>query len=88
MGRRKDGSTFSMTLSLSEVQDKTDNQRHFVGVMRDLTEVERLNAELHEKSCHLEAILNSTVDAIVTCSQDSRIIAFNTAAGMGFCCGL
>lgn len=82
MGRRQDGSVFALSLSLSEVLDKGDNQRRFVGVMRDLTEIEKLNSELQEQSSQLEAILNSTVDSIVTCDVNSKILAYNTAAGM------
>lgn len=81
MGKRKDGSTFALTLSLSEILDRSEAQRHFVGVMRDLTEIEKLNEELQEKSGQLEAIFNSTVDALITCNEDSKIVAFNSSAG-------
>jgi hypothetical protein len=88
MGRRKDGSLFAMTLSLSEILDRGDPQRHFVGVMRDLTELEKLNDALKEKTSQLEAIFNSTVDALVTCDEESKIVAFNMSAGMWAGCWL
>ena len=39
-GRRKDGSTFPMELAVSEVI--IDNTRHFVGIVRDITERKRV----------------------------------------------
>jgi two-component system CheB/CheR fusion protein len=48
VGRRKDGSTFPMDLSVSEV--KLANRRLFTGFVRDITERKRLEKEILETS--------------------------------------
>lgn len=47
VGQRKDGSTFPMELAVSEFQLGT--QRFFTGIVRDITERTRLEAELRER---------------------------------------
>ena len=47
IGRRKDGSVFPMDLAISEF--KIAGQRHFTGIVRDITERKRLEHELHER---------------------------------------
>ena len=44
-GRRKDGSTFPLELAVAEWRDMQD-QRFFVGIMRDITERKRIELEL------------------------------------------
>lgn len=46
VGRRKDGSTFPMKLSVGEM--RSGNQRYFTGFIRDLTEREESEARLQE----------------------------------------
>lgn len=45
-GRRKDGSTFPMHLSIGEMRQ--EKRRYFVGFIRDLTERQETQAQLHE----------------------------------------
>jgi PAS domain S-box-containing protein len=45
-GLRKDGSTFPADLAVTEFQ--LDNRRHFVGIVRDISERKRLQAQLHQ----------------------------------------
>jgi len=47
VGRRRDGSDFPMDLAISEF--KIAGQRHFTGIVRDITERKRLEHELHER---------------------------------------
>ncbi len=46
-GRRKDGSTFPMDLAVSEFH--IGPRRYFTGIVRDITERKRLEAQLHER---------------------------------------
>lgn len=46
VGRRKDGSTFPMTLAVGET--RTDDKVYFTGFIRDLTERQESEARLHE----------------------------------------
>ena len=47
VGRRKDGSLFPMELAISEF--KLRGQRHFTGIVRDITERKRLAHELNKR---------------------------------------
>jgi PAS domain S-box-containing protein len=47
VGRRKDGSTFPMDLAVSEFH--AGARRYFTGIVRDITERKRLEAQLHER---------------------------------------
>jgi two-component system sensor kinase FixL len=51
-GRRKDGSTFSLRLSVGEIKTER-NKRMFVGFMRDLTERQQAEARLQELQSEL-----------------------------------
>ena len=46
VGRRKDGSTFPMDLAVSEF--RLGDERYFTGIVRDITERKRAEAELRE----------------------------------------
>jgi two-component system, cell cycle sensor histidine kinase and response regulator CckA len=45
-GLRKDGSTFPLDLAVTEFQ--LDNQRYFVGIVRDVSEKKKLEAQLNQ----------------------------------------
>jgi hypothetical protein len=45
-GLRKDGSTFPLDLAVTEFQ--LDDQRYFVGIVRDISEKKKLEAQLHQ----------------------------------------
>jgi hypothetical protein len=45
-GLRKDGSTFPLDLAVTEFQ--LDNERYFVGIVRDISDKKRLEAQLHQ----------------------------------------
>jgi two-component system cell cycle sensor histidine kinase/response regulator CckA len=45
-GLRKDGSTFPLDLAVTEFQ--FDNQRYFVGIVRDISDKKRLEEQLHQ----------------------------------------
>ncbi|OGA77733.1 MAG: hypothetical protein A3G81_29570 [Betaproteobacteria bacterium RIFCSPLOWO2_12_FULL_65_14] len=47
VGRRKDGGTFAMELAVSEF--RIGARRYFTGIVRDITERKRLEAQLHER---------------------------------------
>ena len=84
-GLRKDGSTFPMELSVSEVT--VGNERHFTGIVRDISE--RKEAEqalliekekLEQTTQYLAGILDNAVDAIISIESNGNIRDFNPAA--------
>jgi PAS domain S-box-containing protein len=46
LGLRKDGSTFPLDLAVTEFQ--LDNERYFVGIVRDISDRKRLEGQLHQ----------------------------------------
>jgi two-component system sensor kinase FixL len=81
-GLRKDGTTFPMDLSVAEVHQGDD--RAFVGIIRDITERRRAEAELREREARLRTILDTAVDAIIVIDEKGRIESFSASAARLF----
>jgi two-component system sensor kinase FixL len=77
-GLRKDGTTFPMDLSVAEVRQGDD--RAFVGIVRDIAERKRAEAELREREARLSTILDTAVDAIVVIDEKGSIESFSASA--------
>jgi two-component system sensor kinase FixL len=89
VGLRKDGSAFPMYLSVGE--GVLDGQTIYVGIIRDLTESEQLDAALRasetalrEREARLSSILDTIPDAIVTIDEIGTIESFSAAASRLF----
>ena len=78
VGRRKDGATFPMYLSVGE--GALEGQKIYVGIIHNLTERKKSDAALIEREARLSSILDTGPDAIVTIDEIGRIESFNTAA--------
>jgi two-component system sensor kinase FixL len=78
VGRRKDGSTFPMYLTLGE--GGPTGQRFFVGIIHDLSAL-RWETEQREGADRLLAqIVQSSEDAIISVALDGTITSWNAAA--------
>ena len=77
-GRRKDGSVFPMDLAISEFQ--FGEQRHFTGIVRDITERKRAEEARREAEERMRSVVDHVVDGIVTIDADGLIQSFNPAA--------
>ncbi|WP_423414224.1 PAS domain S-box protein [Hyphomicrobium sp. B1] len=76
-GRRRDGSTFPMHLSVSEYQ--IDGKAHFAGIVRDLTMERRVQEESERQQVLFEAIIKDTPRALVLTDSGRRIFLANPA---------
>jgi PAS domain S-box-containing protein len=74
IGRRKDGTTFPMDLSVSEV--RLAQRRMFTGFVRDITE----RKEAEKAMLHYAALVESSNDAIVGKTLDGQITSWNRGA--------
>jgi PAS domain S-box-containing protein len=77
VGRRKDGSTFPMDLSVGE--SKEDGQPIFVGIIHDLTQRKRSDTELTEAVARMKAVVETAVDGVILIDARGDILMFNPA---------
>jgi two-component system, LuxR family, sensor kinase FixL len=77
-GRRRDGSTFPLHLSVGEML--LPGGRKFTGILHDLTERVSLENRLRASEARWRAVVESAVDAIIVIDAHGCIEAFNPAA--------
>jgi PAS domain S-box-containing protein len=78
VGLRKDGTTFPMDLSVSEV--KLGDRRLFTGLVRDITERKRAEEALRDSAQRMKAILETAVEGIITIDTRGTVESLNPAA--------
>lgn len=82
LGRRRDGSTFPLHLSVGEMA--INGERRFTGMLHDLTRRVRLEDELRASEARWRSVIDSAVSGIVVIDAHGRIEAFNPAAARLF----
>lgn len=78
-GRRADGSVFPMYLSVGEVLH-SDAGPTYVGIIRDTSEQNALEATLREQAERLRSILETVPDAIIVIGETGLMESFSPAA--------
>ncbi len=78
VGLKKNGAQFPLELSIGEahLEDKT----MFTGIVKDISERKIFENKLLEKQTRIEAVLNNTIDGIITIDKRGKIKDFNPAA--------
>jgi two-component system sensor kinase FixL len=77
-GRRKDGSTFPLHLSVGEMQ--LDGEPAFTGILHDLSRRVEIEEALRKSEERVRSIVESAVDAIIVISDRGIIEAYNPSA--------
>jgi PAS domain S-box-containing protein len=77
-GRRKDGSTFPLHLSVGEME--LDGQPAFTGILHDLSRRVAVEEALRKSEERVRSIVESAVDAIIVISDRGIIEAYNPSA--------
>jgi len=76
-GRRKDGATFPMALSVGEGHH--DGEALFVGIIRDITEQNQFKEALKEGAEQLKAVVDTAVDGVILIDSHGIVRMFNPA---------
>ncbi len=77
---RSDGTHFPAEINASIVKDASGNPVGIVGVVRDVTERARIEAQLRESGNLVSMLLNATDDAGYLISEEMTILAANESA--------
>ncbi len=77
-GRRKDGSTFPVHLSVGRMD--IDGEPAFTGILHDLSRRVEIEDALRKSEEHLRSIVESAVDAIIVIDDRGLVQAFNPSA--------
>lgn len=77
-GKRKDGSTFPMELSVSEME--VNSERMFTGIVRDISDRKQAEQKFQEVHSIRQGILDSADFAIITTNTEGLIQTFNLGA--------
>lgn len=78
VGRRKDGSTFPMELSVGETMLGTGNA--YVGIIRDITARREAERCLRDGEARLRAVIDTVIDGVVMIDNRGVIRLFNPAS--------
>ena len=81
-GRHKDGTIFSIDLSISEVH--VDGYRIFMGIVRDISERKRVDEALRQAHLENEQLLNAISSILIGVDADNVITTWNTLAEATF----
>jgi two-component system sensor kinase FixL len=82
VGRRADGTTFPMHLSVSEVW--MNDQWYFTGIVQDITERKQAQEALARSEAKLRAVLETAVEGIIVIDKAGSIESANPAAEQMF----
>jgi PAS domain S-box-containing protein len=77
VGRRKDGTTFPMDLSVGEA--KEDGASVYVSIIHDLTEKKRAEQAVREVAARLRAVVDTAVDGVILINAKGLVLMFNPA---------
>ena len=78
IGRRKDGTTFPMDLSVGEVKEE-GNKSVFVGIIRDLTARKQAEMTIREGAARLRMVADTAVDGLILIDEPGSVLMFNKA---------
>ena len=72
-GRRKNGESFPLELSVTQVATAESEEVHYAAFIRDISEVRRGQA-------WLQSLIETTQDAVLSIDRQGRVVLFNPAA--------
>jgi two-component system sensor kinase FixL len=82
--RRRDGSSFAASVTITPLRDEAGTVRGFAKAMRDVTERVAAEAALRAREAHLRSILETVPDAMIVIDDAARIQSFSATAERQF----
>lgn len=81
---KENGECIDVSLAISPIKDHTGKIMGALSIKRDLTRRKRVEEVLRESEARKEAILESSLDCIITIDHEGKIVEFNSAAEYTF----
>lgn len=79
INRRKDGERYLADLTIAPVMNSKGETTHYLGLHRDVTEVERLQQLSKNQKALIESVVNAATVAIVLLNEQGEIVLDNLA---------
>lgn len=80
----KDGKVLWIDVHAKPVFGKGDKPRAIIASVHDIQDLKKVETELEESKAQAQAILETTVDGIITTNEEGIILSFNEAASRIF----
>jgi PAS domain S-box-containing protein len=77
-GKRKDGLTFPMDLSVSAFE--LEGKRYFSGIIRDITMRKQAEEEIKDNAARLKAVFDTVIDGLIVINSSAVVQSFNAGA--------
>ncbi|MGA7178029.1 MAG: nitrogen fixation negative regulator NifL [Thiobacillaceae bacterium] len=77
VNRRKDGSRYLAELTITPVVDEAGETTHYLGMHRDVTEVNRLERQVQNQKALIESVVDAAQVAIVVLDEKERVVLDN-----------
>jgi len=77
VNKRKDNSRYLADVTITPVVDEAGLTTHFLGMQRDVTEVHRLERQVHNQKTLIESVVDAAQVAIVLLDEQERVLLDN-----------
>jgi nitrogen fixation negative regulator NifL len=79
VNRRKDGARYLAELTIAPVLNAAGTTSHYLGMHRDVTEVHRLEQQVHNQKALIESVVDAAPVVIALLDDEERVVLDNMA---------
>jgi nitrogen fixation negative regulator NifL len=79
VNRRKDGARYLAELTIAPVLNAAGKTTHYLGMHRDVTEVHRLEQQVHNQKALIESVVDAAPVVIALLDDEERVVLDNMA---------
>ncbi len=80
VNRRKDGSLYEESQTITPVRNEQGEISHFIGIKQDITDRRLREQELTDREANSRAIVQNVINGVVSINEDGLILVFNGSA--------